>query len=152
MLFKNPIQNKLLQSLRNPKPKFTWNLILMTSSGEVTVLDIPPAIAPAAASMNARFSCPGSSIPPEFHYNLKTRCKNTLKSTVNPYTHLIPSKKKREKTTKKRGKSWDKTIGQAHVKFTWNNSERNGIKQSRMEPHLRKTRVFMLLLWEQGKA
>lgn len=100
MLFKNPIQNKLLQSLRNPKPKFTWNLILMTSSGEVTVLDIPPAIAPAAASMNARFSCPGSSIPPEFHYNLKTRCKNTLKSTVNPYTHLIPSKKKGKRRPK----------------------------------------------------
>lgn len=42
--------------------KKTWNLILITSSGDVTVREIPPEIAPADESMIARFSWLGSSI------------------------------------------------------------------------------------------
>jgi len=34
----------------------------MTSRGDVTVREIPPAIAPAVASINALFSCPGASV------------------------------------------------------------------------------------------
>lgn len=58
----------------------TWNRILMTSSGEVTVRDIPPEIAPAVASMNARFSCPGSSITKTLAY-VRPESIHHLKST-----------------------------------------------------------------------
>lgn len=38
------------------KENQTWNLILITSRGDVTVLEIPPEIAPAEASSKARLS------------------------------------------------------------------------------------------------
>lgn len=72
----------------------TWNLILITSRGDVTVLDIPPEIAPAVASIKALLSCPVSSISPNSHNNyLQTQKETPLCSNVkkkNP--HLAPTK------------------------------------------------------------
>lgn len=51
----------------------TWNLILITSSGEVTVREIPPEIAPAVASINALFNCPGSSMPKALPFFFKRK-------------------------------------------------------------------------------
>lgn len=51
---------------KKKSPKLAWNLILITSNGEVTVREIPPDIAPALASIIALLSCPeegSSSIP-----------------------------------------------------------------------------------------
>ncbi len=61
------------ESTQNKARNRTWNRILMTSSGETTVLDTPPATAPATASTVAlcftrccRCSCACSCSPRDF--------------------------------------------------------------------------------------
>lgn len=80
----------MVQKKADKTNKQTWNLILITSSGEVTVLDIPPETAPAEESIMARFSWLGSSIATNtFLFPFQTiTCKMMHPIKHNLYSHI----------------------------------------------------------------